>query len=80
MLRLHSRQLPFIAQRKNWKDWKIVVKAINILIKNNLINDAFSIKENYPLKMQNDLLSIITKRIIFDRKASHLNIFLSQNK
>lgn len=59
---------------------KIVVKAINILIKNNLINDAFSIKENYPLKTQNDLLSIITKRIIFDRKASHLNIFLSQNK
>ena len=53
---------------------------INILIKNNLIHDAFSIKENYPLKTQNDLLSIITKRIIFDRKASHLNIFLSQNK
>lgn len=59
---------------------KVVIKAINILIKNNLINDAFLIKENYPLKTQNDLLSIITKRIIFDRKASHLNIFLSQNK
>ena len=59
---------------------KVVIKAINILIKNNLINDAFTIKETYPLKTQNDLLSIITKRIIFDRKASHLNIFLSQNK
>lgn len=59
---------------------KVVIKAINILIKNNLIHDAFSIKENYPLKTQNGLLSIITKRIIFDRKASHLNIFLSQNK
>ena len=59
---------------------KVVIKAINILIKNNLINDAFSIKENYPLKTQNDLLSIITKRIIFDRKASHLNIFLGQSK
>ena len=59
---------------------KVVIKAINILIKNNLINDAFSIKENYPLKTQNDLLSIITKRIIFDRKASHLSIFLSQSK
>lgn len=59
---------------------KIVIKAINILIKNNLINDAFTIKETYPLKTQNDLLSIIIKRIIFDRKASHLNIFLSQNK
>ena len=33
---------------------KIVVKAINILIKNNLINDAFSIKENYPVSMPND--------------------------
>ena len=59
---------------------KIVIKTINILIKNNLINDAFLIKENYPLKTQNDLLSIIIKRIIFDRKASHLNIFLSQSK
>ena len=59
---------------------KVVIKAINILVKNNLINDAFTIKDTYPLKMQNDLLSIITKRIIFDRKASHLNIFLSQNK
>lgn len=59
---------------------KVVIKAINILIKNNLINDAFSIKENYPLKTQNGLLSIIIKRIIFDRKASHLSIFLSQSK
>ena len=59
---------------------KIVVKAINILKKNNLINDTSTIKDTYPLKMQNDLLSIIIKRIIFDRKASHLNIFLSQNK
>lgn len=80
MLRLHSRQLPLVTQRKNWKDWKVVIKAINILIKNNLINDAFSIKENYPLKTQNGLLSIIIKRIIFDRKASHLSIFLSQSK
>ena len=59
---------------------KVVIKAINILIKNNLINDAFTIKETYPLKTQNDSLSIIIKRIIFDRKASHLSIFLSQNK
>ena len=74
--------LDYLAVGKNFpeKIEKIVIKAINILIKNNLINDAFSIKENYPLKTQNDLLSIITKRIIFDRKASHLNIFLSQNK
>ena len=79
MLRLHSRQLPSHSVRIE-KIEKVVIKAINILIKNNLINDAFSIKENYPLKTQNDLLSIITKRIIFDRKASHLNIFLSQNK
>ena len=28
---------------------KVVIKAINILIKNNLINDAFSIKETYFL-------------------------------
>ena len=43
---------------------KVVINAINILIKNNLINDAFTIKETYPLKTQNDLLSIIIKRII----------------
>ena len=75
MLRLHSRQLPFIAQRKIEKIEKIVVKAINILIKNNLINDALTIKETYPFKTQNDLLSIITKRIIFDRKTSHSTYF-----
>ena len=56
---------------------KVLIKTINILIKNNLINDAFTIKETYPLKTQNGLLCIITKRIIFDRKASHLNIFLN---
>lgn len=59
---------------------KVVIEAINILKKNNLINDAFTIKGTYPLKMQNDLLSIITERIIFDRKVSHLDIFLNQNK
>lgn len=59
---------------------KVVIKAINILCENNSINTSYINSKNHLLKVKHNLLSIITKRIIFDRKASHLNIFLSQNK
>lgn len=59
---------------------KVVIKAINILYKNNLINNAFKNNRTYSLKVKNDLLSIIIKRIIFDRKSSHLDIFLNQSE
>lgn len=59
---------------------KAVIKTINILYKNNLINNAFKNTRTYSLKVKNNLLSIILKRIIFDRKSSHLDIFLNQSE
>lgn len=59
---------------------KSIINAINIFYKNNLISATFINNRTSSLKTQNNLLSIIAKRIMFDRKTSHLDIFLNQNE